>query len=218
MEMSVRAEAAHFALLQRLAPSLRHRFMGILHPIALLSELAGRQVLQDPPQKERLLDTIAKLRQHARDSTTSAIDVLAWITGEEARTISLREGIEALVELIRTDSEVRGVRISHGADIEANAQVSRRALRTIVAASLIATVDLRPAVSTIRVCACVDGRIASVRIDAHHAQDAPVTDCVAEDRLFSWDDAVVLAEAERIEIRRTDVPYVILCRFPVLNA
>ena len=215
---SFRSEAAHFALLGRLAPSLRHRMMGILHPIALLTELAGRQISGDHSQIERTRDTLAKLRQHSRDATSSTTGLLAWITGEETRTIRVHEGIETLIALLRTDSEVRGVRINHVADMGADDYVSRRALRTIVAAALIATVDMRPPFGTVRVSACTDNHTATVRIDAQYSEQASSVEHVSEDRLLSWEDVVVLAEAERIELRRVDDPYCVLCRFPILTA
>ena len=191
--------------------------MGIVHPIALLTELAGRQIAQAPPQIERTRDTITKLRQHARDASNSTTAVLAWITGEESQVVNLREGIEALVALIGTDSEVRGVRISHAPDIDANTHVSRRALRTVVAASLIATVDMRPSASTICVNASTDSRVATIRIDAQYSEQAASTEYASGDRLLSWDDTIVLAELERIEVRRIDDPYAIFCRFPVFT-
>ena len=89
--ISFRAEAAQFALLQRLAPSLRHRLMGIVHPIVLLAELAGRQISHDSPQIERTRETIGKLRQHAREVSAHTIGALAWITGEESQTVNLRD-------------------------------------------------------------------------------------------------------------------------------
>jgi len=196
---------------------LRHRLLGTLHPIALLAELTSRQVTIPTPDLDRLRDTTAKIKQHARDATASVIDLMTWITPEESLSISLKEGIEATVSLIRTDSEVRGVRIVCAPDIPAGINVGRGGLRTLAAAALIASVDMRPSPQVLRVSACHDGHTATLRIDVQYA-DAAAPEFVTNERRLSWDDVTALAQFEHVELRQTDNPFVVLCRFPIVTA
>ena len=154
---TLKSEGAHFALLRRLSPSLRHRLMGDLQPVTLLAELAERQMSKATPDLEKTKDTIVKARQQARTAVASTMNVLAWITQEENPDVMLMEGIDACVDLLRTDSEVRGVRITRGAFDAPQTVVGRRMLRTVTAAALIAAVDMRPAASEIQLSCARDG-------------------------------------------------------------
>jgi len=210
-------EAAHYALLRRLAPSLRHRLMGDLQPVTLLAELAERQIAKSPPDLEKTRDTIVKARQQARSAVASMMNALAWITGEENPSVMVKEGVDACVDLLRTDSEIRGVRITRGEYSAAESIVSRRALRTVTAAAIIAGVDARPAPHEI-VVSCVKGRdSAIVRIELRHSAGSEPGEDVQDTRPLTWDDLDVIARNEGIEIERRPEPTVVECRLTVIG-
>ena len=215
---SSRLEAAHYALLRRLSPSLRHRLMGDLQPITLLAELAERQITRSPPDFDKTRETIVKVRQQARSAVASMMNVLAWITSEENPSVMMKEGIDACMDLLRTDSEIRGVRIARGECSAAEAIVSRRALRTITAAAIIAGVDARPTPSEI-VVSCVKGEdCAIVRIEMRHSGNAAHEDMVHDTRPLTWDDVQAIAADEGVELeRRGEGPAVVECRIPVIG-
>ena len=140
---AVRAEAAQYALLCRISPALRHRLVGQLHPIGLTAGLADRQLRADELNLTNVRDSIAKVQLQTREAMVSAIATLAWLTGEEAASVTLQAGVDSCVALVRTDCEMRGVAISSniaGMDVA----VSQRALRIVLTAALIAMVDMLP--------------------------------------------------------------------------
>ena len=213
-EQTSRLEAAHYALLRRLSASLRHRLMGDMQPITLLAELAERQIAKSAPDFEKTRDAVVKVRQQARTAVASMMNVLAWITSEENPTVILKEGIDACVDLLRTDSELRGVRIVRGECPAANAIVGRRALRTVSAAAIIAGVDARPSPSEI-VVSCVTGRdCAIVRIELRHSGN--VHNEIQDARPLTWDDVTVIAADEGVELERQANPAVVECRIPTV--
>jgi hypothetical protein len=214
----LRVEAAHYALLRRLAPSLAHRLMGTLQPIALLTELASRQIANNPPDLERIRDAIAKARQQTRDAALSTSAILSWITDEEAPTIELVAGLTDCVALVRTDSEVRGVRINNAQSTGIEARVSRRALRTLLTASIIATVDLRPSPSSVDVSAGRERNAATVSVDARFLEpDALDRNAVPAERLLTWEDVQAIAAAEGVAVERSGHPVSVRLRFPLLS-
>ena len=205
-------EAAHFALLRRLSPSLRHRLMGDLQPVTLLAELAERQVSKGIAELDKTRDTIAKARQQARTAVSSMMNVLAWITHEENPKVMLKEGIDLCVDLLRTDSEIRGVRIIRGECASPETIVNRRALRTVTAAAIIAAVDMRPAPSELKVSCAKEGDCVVVRIESRHSDEAEQEEGIGDARPLTWDDVDVIAEDERVPLERKLDPLLVQYR------
>ncbi len=208
-------EAAHFALLRRLAPSLRHRLMGDLQPVTLLAELAERQAAKGAAELEKTRDTIGKTRGQARTAVSSMMNVLAWITNEENPKVMLKEGIDLCVDLLRTDSEIRGVRIVRGECAAPEAIVERRALRIVTAAAIIAAVDMRPAPGEVKVSCAREDECVFVRIEPLRIGESPQDDGIGDARPLTWDDVDVLAEDGGVVLERRQNPLVVAYRLPL---
>jgi hypothetical protein len=212
-------EAAQFALLRRLAPSLRHRLIGGLHPITLMAELAARRLASEPPDLVSARDAVAKIRGQAQLAAASSVATLAWITGEESPSVSFQAGVEECVALVRTDSEMRGTGISSriaGADV-VNATVSRRALRAVFTAMLVCAVDAEPHPARIELSASKedggpDGGVA-LRVATVALQEGGVPAFAGDDRPLTWEDVQVLAQLEGVEVRAAAAPAVLHGRF-----
>jgi signal transduction histidine kinase len=212
----LRVEAAQFALLRRLAPSLRHRLIGGLHPISLMAELAARRLSSEPPDLVSARDAVAKIQSQAQLAAASSVATLAWITGEESPSISLKAGIEECVAMVRTDAEMRGTAISSRI-VGVDATVSRRALRTVFTAMLVCAVDAEPHPARIELCASKedggpdDG--VAVRVESISLQEPGSPDFAADERLLTWEDVQVLAQLEGVEVRAAAAPAVLHGRF-----
>jgi len=214
--MPLRVEAAQFALLRRLAPSLRHRLIGGLHPITLLAELAARRLTSEPPDVASARDAVAKIQGQAQLASASSVATLAWITGEESPSVSLKAGFEECVALVRTDAEMRGAEISSrigGSDVT----VSRRALRTVFTAMLVCAVDAVPHPARIELSASKedggsDGG-AAMRVATLSLQEGGSPEFAGGERPLTWEDVQVLAEFEGVEVRADTAPAVLHCRF-----
>src|SRR5688572_8844361 len=102
-------EAARFALLSRISGSLRHKFVGRIQPIGFAASLASRQIQNQ--NFKAAIENIEKLQNLVRQATQSAISVLAWLTEEEPNAVAFKEGIDTCIDLIRTDCEMRGMKI-----------------------------------------------------------------------------------------------------------
>ena len=95
-------EAAHYALLRRLAPSLRHRLMGDLQPVTLLAELAERQIAKSPPDLE-------KTRAAPNESLTAREDGPLWYRGLAQEP----ETFEPQLTEILTAQKARAIVVAH---------------------------------------------------------------------------------------------------------
>jgi signal transduction histidine kinase len=205
-------EAAQFALLRRLAPSLRHRLIGTLHPISLLAELAGRRLSAEPADLAAARDSVAKIQAQARLAAAASVATLAWITAEEAPAAVVREVAEECVALLRTDSEMRGTDISSRVG-DIDVKVEKRALRVVLTASLVAAVDAVPRAARIEVAAAREGDDVVVWVETRSLQESGAQEFITDERPLTWEDVEVLAQSEGVEVRATTAPAAICCRF-----
>jgi len=208
------AEAAQFALLRRLAPSLRHRLIGGLHPISLLAELAGRRLAAEPPDLASARDSVAKIQAQARVAATSSVATIAWITGEEPPSVDMKEGIEACVALLRTDSEMRGTEIFSQVE-DPGLVVGRRALRMVLTAALVAAVDALPRPARVELRAAQEGDGIEVSVETLGLQESESPAFAPDERPLTWNDVEVIARLEGVDVRATSAPPVFHCRFRV---
>lgn len=208
---STRAEAAQYALLCRVSPALRHRLVGKLHPIGLTAAVADRQLRADKLDIANARDSIAKVQLQTREAIASAIGTLAWLTAEETASVTLKEGVDLCVDLIRADCEMQGVTITSSIT-DVSLTVTQRALRIVLTASLIALIDTMPNLSRIELrSTATDGKTVDIHFDLHSA-DAIHT-ALREQRLLSWDDVQALADVEGAKVFRSGTPPLIKCRF-----
>ncbi len=135
---AMHAEAARYALLRRIAPSLRHKLMGALHPISLLAGVAARQAEIDAGG-DSVRECAAKIRIQTQAATGATLAALAWIADEERPAVAADEAITACVTLVRSDFEMRGIAIDANGLV--NAHVPSRPLRELFLGALFAATD-----------------------------------------------------------------------------
>lgn len=214
---SMREEAAHYALLCRIAPALRHRLVGRLHPIGLTAAVAGRQLTTDRLNLAGARESIAKVQLQAREAIVSTIATLAWITGEEAASVALQPGVDMCVALVRTDCEMRGVAISSKI-AETDILVPQRALRIVLTACLIALVDRQPQLSRIELRSALSEDTIEIHFDLNCAETTQDPSSVTERRPLKWDDVEALADHEGVEVFSSGKPPRVKCRFSAIVA
>jgi hypothetical protein len=209
-------EAAQFALLRRVSPSLRHRLVGKMQPIAFTAALAERHLRGDSPNLSGARESLTQIPGQIRESMSFAVATLAWLTGEEAAAVPLSEGVEEFVGLIRTDCEMRGVTIVSAIE-GIHAEVPRRALRIMLTASLIALVDLSPPPSRIEVRSRLAEKQVELVFDVHFATvDSHFSPVPPDTRPLGWDDVEALAQLVGVQLRSTRTPLTATCVFDIV--
>ena len=58
-----------------------------------MAELAARRLASEPPDLVSARDAVAKIQGQAQLAAASSVATLAWITGEESPSISLKAGL-----------------------------------------------------------------------------------------------------------------------------
>ena len=197
----VRADAARYAVLRRLAPALRHKLMGELHPLGMVADLAARRLQAAAPDLANLRDCVSKIKEQTQAAAASCIATIGWVAPEAASVTTLGQGVIECMALLSAELGMRGFDLMpnmQGAD----ALVPQPALRDVLTASLLALTDALTRPADIELTAAtIDGRV-ELRIEAHAADR--VADAVDRQifRPIQWDDVAALAAADAVGVIR----------------
>lgn len=201
------SEAARYSVLRRLAPALKHDMVVNLQAVAMMAEVLAARLERGSSDTADFEASLSKMNRLARDAVMTCLKVATWIEPAEDETIRLHEGVQECVDLLRSSFNFRG----HGLANEVPAsefEVSRVALRNLLAASLISLGDSASAPSDFVASAEISPGFAMLTVrgvprpeeDALAADMLPAT---ASYRALEWSDVQALALSEGVELFRT---------------
>lgn len=195
-----RVEAARYALLRRLAPAMRHALVGRLHPIGLVSEAMARR-MQSVPDAAHARDSLEKIHELARTAIAASADLLSWLAPEEGAVTGLQQGVEECLSLLGTDFSMHGhaIRSELGG---AQMRVSKPALRTLLAAVLVAQSDALTRPSDLVFSAAAEGETAVLRLEVKNARREDMPRPEESYRRLAWKEVQTLAAAEGVSLSR----------------
>lgn len=189
------AESAHYALLRRLAPALRHNMAGSLQPIGMISAMLERRLQESSPDIGKLGKNARDIGQLSREAATTCLGVMAWLAPHGADTVALNSGLAEALQLQATELSFRGFTLLNETE-EVDMPVSRRALRSLTLASLIALTDGATGPARIVLSAHpLDGETL-LRIELVATAGEAASSGLQAYRPLEWDDVQALADAE----------------------
>jgi hypothetical protein len=188
-------DAIRYAVLHRLAPGIRHGLMGELQAIQFMAELAVRQ--RDAGDDARVQDGLQQVIAQTRATVASCRSVIEWLRPEPGATTPLGEGVAQCLRVVGDDWPLRGVEAT--SEMRApDALVDKTALRELLAASLMALIDMHPGTLDIDIHgdAAVDD--VELKLHARAADRRPTIQAPADERKFTWADVQMLATAHGV--------------------
>lgn len=195
------AEAARYALLRRLAPSMRHHLVVHLQPIGMVHEIMERRLRAPQPNLTEIHDGVHKINGYARAALASCVDVVTWLAPEPAARTTGEEGLRECLSLVQTSLTFRGftLRLDPGA---APGQVSRPAFRNVVTAALLQVTDevAPPAEITLGARSEADALVVTIAHSPGAGEPGFAT--APSYRPLTWDDLQALAEADGARVGR----------------
>ncbi|HSV81031.1 MAG TPA: hypothetical protein VLK85_17665 [Ramlibacter sp.] len=146
---SPEAEAARYALLRRLAPSMRHHLVVNLQPIGMIYEVLERRLRAPQPDLAHVQDSANKINGFARAALNSSLEVVGWLAPDEAVPVAVEEGARECASLLATSFSFRGYSLRN--EVAAmSGQVRRSTLRSLLTGALILSTDhLQPPVELV---------------------------------------------------------------------
>ena len=195
------AEAARYALLRRLAPSMRHHLVVNLQPIGMVYEVMDRRLRAPEPDLAEVRESAHKINGFARAALNSCLDVVTWLAPEEEKLISASEGVRECLGLIATSLAFRGFALRE--EVPAiPAEVRRSAIRNVLTAAMIHTADENQPPADIVLNAQPTPAALVLALTLRPAQGDPGFSTEAGYRRLDWCDVEALAEAESVELKR----------------
>jgi C4-dicarboxylate-specific signal transduction histidine kinase len=194
-------EAARYALLRRLAYAMRHHMVVHLQPIGMITEVMERRLQQGTPDLAQVHDSMNKINGFSRAAVQSCLDVVSWLAPEDGATVTLADGVQECLALLRSGFNFRGFTLKDEIGA-APTVVSRAGLRNVLPACLLALTDnaASPADLVMAQQATPQGAVLTLQVRrtdgaAGFAGDAPY-------RLLQWHEVEALARADGIGLQR----------------
>ena len=133
-------EGARYALLRRLAPSLRHEAVTPLQPLAMAVGVLERRLRDPAPNFAQVQETAARLTDFSHAAVQSCLGLLDWLAPTAERTVSLHETVRDTLALLRGSFLFRGFTLRDQLH-NANEPVGADRLRYVLPACLLWLTD-----------------------------------------------------------------------------
>jgi hypothetical protein len=205
-----RAEAARYALLRRLAPSIRHNLVINLQPIGMIYEVLDRRLRAPQPDLAHVQASAARINSFARAALDCCLNVVTWLAPEEDPVIDAVEGTRECSALLATTLSFRGYALRNQAQ-PVPGEVRLSAMRNVLTAALIQVTDEAspPAEVTITTASSPQGL--RVLLQVHRTEEG---DCAADTtsayRPLRWSDVQALAASEQVALERPSEGQVVI--------
>jgi hypothetical protein len=197
------AEAARYALLRRLAPSMRHHLVVNLQPIGMIYEVLDRRLRAAEPNLAEVHESAQKINGFARAALNSSLDVVTWLAPEAESTITPADGVKECLALVATSFSFRGYALrDQGATWPATREVRKCALRNVLTGALIQLTDEQPAPAEIHLSGKESDIGLALTISLRRGEGEQGFSAAPAYRPLTRDDLQALADAEGVQLRR----------------
>jgi hypothetical protein len=196
-----RAEAARYALLRRLAPSMRHHLVVNLQPIGMIYEVMDRRLRAPEPDLASVHDSAHKINGFARAALNSCLDVVTWLAPDQSVTTPVAAGVRECVGLLATSLGFRGYAIRNEvADVAGD--VCRASLRNVLTCALIHATDQCPPPADLVLKASAESAGLRLSLVLRPTDGNQGFANEAGYRKLDWADVQALAQAESVQVQR----------------
>jgi hypothetical protein len=199
------AEAARYGVLRRLAPALKHDMVVHLQAVAMMAEVLNARLDKGTPDKADLQRRVSQINRLAREAVMACLKVTDWIQPNADETVRLSDGVAECVALQQSSLNFRGFLVRNEVS-EGEFEVSRVALRNLLAASLVTLTDTSPEPCVALIQAEISAGYARLSVRRVPREDAiaPVMADLVSFRQLDWADVQALAACEGVELVRSD--------------
>src|SRR5689334_15559808 len=197
------AEAAHYALMRRLAPVIRHNMAGTLQPIAMVAAMLERRLQKADADPEALLRNARDIVALSKEAAASCVDLMSWLAPKEKRLVQADAGIAECLGMVVTQLSFKGFLVIDNTGGIA-ARLPQSALRNVLTAALIALTDAAAAPCKVLVQAEFAQGILSLHLDLKPHDDVEPMRAADKPpyRLLEWRDVQALASQESVRLAR----------------
>lgn len=207
-----RVEAARYAVLRRLSPSLRHHMVRHLQPIGLIYGVMEHKLARGEPDIGVLRANAEKINEFSKAALTQCLDIGTWLAPQSSSLVPLTAGVTECVGLLATTLHFRGFRlVNEVEDIDSLVQLG--ALRMVLIAALFEATDALNEPATLTLSATPGPQTVTLHLQLTPRDDGRVEEYDDGYRKLAWSDVQALAAAEFVDLSRQDA--LVTMTFPV---
>jgi hypothetical protein len=194
-----RTEAARYALLRRLAPSIRHHLVVNLQPIGMVYEVLDRRLRAPEPDLAEVHNNAQKINGFARAALDSSLDVVTWLAPDPNVTSTVANGVRECLSLIATSLSFRGYSLRNDV-APVGGDVRRSAIRTMLTAAIMHITDHNPPPANLVLAAQPErgALVLSITLLRTDGEGGFTTEMPY--RKIEWADLQALAAAESVQL------------------
>lgn len=194
-------ESARYALLRRLAPSMRHHLVVNLQPIGMVYEIMDRRLRAPEPKLADVHEGAQKINTYARAALASCVDVVTWLSPDEGARLTVADGVRECLALVATSFTFRGFSLRSEVG-EVPGEVERSSFRNVVTGALLHLSDAQSPPAEIVITAQGGARGLEVALTARPKDGEPGFATAPTYRPLTWNDVQALARADGVELAR----------------
>ena len=201
------AEAARFAVLNRLMPVLRHDVLGAMQPVRMLLMVLEKRLQNAEPDLQAIRATVASVSTLSKQATAGCVGALGWVAAADDVQVSLHSFINEAIGLLAMELSVNGLTLVN--DIkDDSANASHNFLRSVVMGALLAFCDQPGEGGILQVSFNPDnaapgaGGQLQVRLLADKGEKPALHDVIRKYRLIEWPDVQAMAKSSGVQIAR----------------
>ncbi len=196
------ADAARYALLRRLMPSMLHNMAGALQPIGMTAAIMEKRLQTAAPDLSAITKNSGNIKTLARDASSTFMDLMTWLAPKATQQVAVNVGIEDALAMVSTELSFRGFTIINETRSVCD-ELPQTVLRSVFMAAFLALTDAAPSCG-------------QVTIKAHAMNDEIVLGleliAIGNERLhgslhayreLTCDDVQFLADAEGVNFAHT---------------
>lgn len=207
-------ESARYALLRRLAFSIRHQMVAHLQPIGMVTELLERRLRAPTPDLVQVHDSVAKINGLSKAAAQDTLDVITWMAPEPGATAPLDAVVKDTVALLRGNFSFRGFTLR--SEVQEQPQpVGRAAARMLLPAALLALTDAIEGPAEVVIESRLGEDVVDVELSVHRTEGEGAFENQLSYRAIQWHEVKALAGAEDVELAHAEDRATLT--FPVLE-
>ena len=196
-------EAARYAVLRRLAPSLRHHMVRPLQPIGLIYGVLHHKLSAEQPDLPSVRQEAEKINEFAKAALDECVDMSTWLAPEPDVLTDVESGVKECVGLLATMLHFCGFRLINSVE-ELPTQVLRDAMRMVLSAALLEMTDAMSEPATVTIQARASASDITVLLQAEPLAEGQLDRYDDGYRKLAWADVQALALSEHVGLSRQD--------------
>lgn len=189
--MNTSAVALQFEIIKRLSPGFRHRMLGKMQPIALLSQLIGKKIQAGQKESEFLLERLQELKESLHLATHATINLFSWLNPDEEEVQPLNEIIAECLDLLKMDIYASNVIFRNQLTITKPVKASQ--VRNMFAGCVLTFIDTIEKPAEVIISATQEEGKVSIQISQRPLTEKPIKEMSKRRSFLDWKHIALLS-------------------------